>query len=121
MGCREARIDLILAAVSTMLEIHTPDLTVIEDYAHSRRTAQSTLGEVGGVIKRYLWLHELPFVEVVSSTVKKEIAGHGRADKDRMIAAVRPWIRTNDDNIADAVALALWGENHYDDLVDESA
>jgi crossover junction endodeoxyribonuclease RuvC len=116
-GCRELRIDMILTSIQRIFNEFELDLVMIEDYAHSRPTAQSTLGEVGGVVKRWLWLREIPFDTLSSQTLKLWTTGYGRASKPEMIEASRPWYDGRDDNVADAVHLARWGLDHFDEIV----
>lgn len=56
----------------------------------------------------------IPVVEVVTSTLKKEFARHGRADKQQMIRAARQrGFAPANDHEADAIACFLHGVTHF--------
>ena len=58
-------------------------------------------------------LYNIEIIGVANNTVKKSIAGHGRASKDQMIEAVRNLGHdVYDDNSADALAVLRWGLKH---------
>lgn len=118
-GVREARIDFIVREVLCVFESRPPDLVVIEDYAHGRVTSASTLGELGGVLRHELWLREVPYVTVVSSTIKKFATGDGRASKDDMVEAALPWWPIENHDEADALHMVRWGSERYDELVED--
>lgn len=116
-GPREARIDFILKEILCVALPVPPDLVLIEDYAHGRVTSSTTLGELGGVVRRAFWKRGIPYTTVVSSTVKKFATGKGSASKVQMIEAATPhWEVANDDE-ADALHVCRYGSAHYDTLV----
>jgi Holliday junction resolvasome RuvABC endonuclease subunit len=116
MGCRELRIDFIVREVMLVLDSAQVDLVVIEAYAHGRVTSATTLGELGGVLRRALWLREQPWTAVVSSSVKKHATGSGKASKQDMITAALPYWPVVCDDEADALHLMRYGCSHYDEL-----
>lgn len=120
-GPREQRIDFIWREVWCVMSSAPPDLVVIEDYAHSQFTASSTLGELGGVVRRELWLRQVPWVVVSSNTVKKFATGDGRASKQQMLEAALPFWPVQNFDEADSLHVMRWGAAHYDELVSETA
>lgn len=57
---------------------------------------------------------EIPVIEVVTSTLKKEFAAHGRADKgDMIVAARRRGFVVNNDHEADAAGCWLHGVSNF--------
>ena len=65
---------------------------------------------LAGETERICLRRRLPVFEVVISTAKKFITGHGQADKQMVVEAVRArgWM-VNNDNEADACAIWLYG------------
>jgi len=101
------------AVTETTETIGRIDLAVIEDYSFgSRGCAIFSSGELGGVIRLYLYLEKNDFLLVSPATLKKYVAGKGNADKDVMLKEVfKKWGQDfDDDNIADAYSLARAGE-----------
>ena len=68
-------------------QVPAPDLVVIEDYALGSpgRLSLIRLGEIGGIVRTYLYANELPFLLVRPTTLKLFATGHGNADKQTMI------------------------------------
>lgn len=62
-------------------------LVAIEGYAmgSARQSHSYAIGELGGVIRHRLWMHNLPFVEVPPALVKKYATGKGNAPKDLVL------------------------------------
>lgn len=114
----KVRIDRIVREVLRAWHLLLPDVVVIEAYAHSRFTSQSTLGEVGGIVRWELSKEDALWVEVVGSTVKKFATGNGRASKAQMLAAAREHFEAKNDDVADAYWLARYGLDHYYDLTE---
>jgi len=90
-----------------------PDLVVVEDYALAApgRIALVRLGEVGGIVRTWLFEQDWPMALVRPSTVKRFATGNGNAKKEQMIArAVELGARgsVNDDE-ADAFHLRRMG------------
>lgn len=90
-----------------------PDLVVVEDYALGApgRLSLVRLGEIGGIVRTWLFEQDLPVVLVSPSSVKRFATGNGNAKKDQMIArAIELGARgsVNDDE-ADAFHLRRMG------------
>lgn len=87
---------------------------VVNNGSHSPLNAASTrtgLSEVVGVMDLVLWQKaEKEWEEFYPSTIKKEVSGNGRADKQAVAAAVLEYVNgiefKNDDE-SDATAVAL--------------
>lgn len=121
-GSHIVRDDIIAARIVQLYRLHQPSLIVIEDYAYGQRTYMSALGELGGIVR-----HELVaasgvpncWVTFTSTACKKHTTGRGGASKQEMIAAMalyypRPYVSLiNDDNVADAMALARMGVDKH--------
>ncbi len=93
-----------------LITVYKPEKVVIENYAFGARgRAIFNLGELGGLIRMVLYETNIPYDEISPTTVKKKMTGSGKADKPAMIKAVNEYfnISIDDDNQADALALAL--------------
>ncbi len=89
------------------------DLVVIEGYAFSPDFGRMfSLGEIGGVIKRNLFLKNIRLISVAPNTLKKYVLGTGSAPKNKMILGVyKKWdIELDTDHEVDAYALAKLGQ-----------
>lgn len=88
----------------------------IEGYAYGAKGAYFNLGEVGGVIRLETQKAKLPLVQVPPTTLKKFLTGKGTSPKDVMIKELykKYEIDTNDNNDADAMALALLAYEYYE-------
>lgn len=90
-----------------------PDLVVVEDYALAApgRIALVRLGEIGGIVRTWLFEQDLPVVFVTPSSVKRFATGNGNAKKEQMIArAIELGARGNvNDDEADAFHLRRMG------------
>lgn len=116
-ACLEERLELILNR--TLYLAAGVDLTVIEGPAYSRPNAAIAMGQLSGVVRLALWQRQHPFVIVGPRTVKLHATGSGNASKDQMVEAARVLYDTTDHNVADAILLARYGEDKYDELVEE--
>ena len=108
-----ARIDCILEAVARELTKIKYDLVCLEGYSFgSKGRAVFQTGELGGVIRHWLWSEEIPWVEVTPTQVKKFAAGKGNVGKDQvMMQAYKRWgFEAPDNNQADAFVLATIGQ-----------
>lgn len=88
------------------------DLLVYEDYAMGARGRTFSIGELGGVLKHYCYLNNIPILLVPPASMKIFIAGNGQADKDQImqhLAEYYNYIFTKSDE-ADACGLMLMGE-----------
>jgi len=77
--------------------------------------------EVAGAVKWYLHHQQHAYVLVGTGTLKKFATGKGNADKKAMVAAAQLLVpELKDHNQADALFLAKYAAEHYDELVVES-
>lgn len=95
------------------------DFAVIEDYIYPRgkmaQFSMHTLKDLivmGTMVRHALVQARIPYVEVSPTSVKKFAAGDGSATKEFMLLNVyKRWgVECKDNNAADAVALAYFGE-----------
>lgn len=93
------------------------DHVVMESYAFGAKGRVFNLGELGGVIKYHF--HKEYAVEIPQILIqwhKMWVAGAGNASKLQVIKALREnyGIDVKNDNIADAVSMALFYKAHLD-------
>lgn len=115
---RGQRLLKISSTINTLLKRLKPDLFVMERifFATNAKTAIA-VGQAQGVMLLAAARSKLPVFEYAPGTIKKMIAGSGRADKKEVQKAVRKILgakvrsqakkRTHFDNCADALAVAL--------------
>jgi len=86
------------------------DLVALEDYAINAVGRSFTKGELGGVIKLELALHDIPCITVAPARLKIFASNNGGASKETMIRCARErlGVDTDDDNLADAAWLARY-------------
>ena len=87
------------------------DLVLIEGYAFGARgQAVYQIAELGGIVRFWLYQHEILTVEVTPATLKKFATGKGNAPKDAMIAAAirRFHLGEGHDDNNEADAYLLW-------------
>lgn len=91
----------------------TPNIIAIETiFTHPKRvTAATILGYARGVLLLAGQQASLPLLELTPATVKKAIAGNGRATKEQMQLAVANILRLPEPpqptDVADALAIAI--------------
>lgn len=61
-------------------------LVVLEGYAFGANRAAQKSGELAGVLKHELWRRDIPIILIPPTSLKLFAAGHGGADKGRMIS-----------------------------------
>ncbi len=67
-------------------------LVAVEGYAFGAQASREALGELGGILKRQLYVNRIPTVVVPPSSVKKFATGRGNARKDEMrLAVYKKW------------------------------
>lgn len=98
------------------------DLVVIEGYSYgSRGQSVYQIAELGGIVRFWLYQHELATVEVSPSTLKKFATGVGNCGKDAMLAAAIRRFHLgeghDDNNEADAYLLWCAAREAYGDPV----
>lgn len=88
-----------------------PELVCLESYAYSRINQAHQCGELGGVIRRRLYLDSVKWIAISPMTVKKFSTGRGNSDKNVvMLCTYKKWGQTFlNDNEADAYVLARIG------------
>lgn len=93
-----------------------PSLCIIEDaaYAAPSRTTVAKLKELSGVFKFVLEAHDVDWLEVSPTLIKKWVTGKGTAEKHVVARELkrRYGISFKDDpghDLSDAAALAAWG------------
>jgi len=108
-----ARIVMLGGKVLQKTQYYRQDLTVIEGPAFGMKNTNCIwqLGELAGVVKQYLYLHEFKFIVIPPTQLKKFITGKGNAKKDQMMLAVykKYGVEFADDHQCDAYALARMG------------
>lgn len=117
-GLAELRLVEIHEKLIDLLAEFKPDLLAIERvfFATNAKTAIS-VGQAIGVMMLSAAKMKIPIREYAPGSIKKMVAGTGRADKKLMQQAVRKFLgakvrsaahkRTHFDNAADALAVAL--------------
>lgn len=117
-GSPAKRLENIVKQMSGILRKYSPDVMVIEKlfFAANAKTAMR-VGQAQGVMLYAAAVNEVEVVEIAPGTIKKVVAGNGRADKKDIQKALRkvlgPKVRskarkkTHFDNAADALAVAL--------------
>ena len=114
----EKRLESIYKKTTLILKKHLPDVFVIEKifFASNAKTAIA-VGQAQGVMMLAASKAKVKVVEYAPGTIKKVVAGDGRAKKMDIQKAVRKMLgnnikskakkRTHFDNAADALAIAL--------------
>lgn len=90
----------------------TPDIELVsvEGYSFDSENLPFSIGEGGGAIRMALHKRGVKYIEVPPTSLKKFVSGNGAAKKDKMIESVKKHygFETDDDNVADAVGLAVF-------------
>ena len=86
-------------------------IIVIEGYSYASRYNTAMLAEIGAAIRIGLHQSHRSFVDLPPSSLKKFVTGKGNCKKELMLLNVyRKWgFEINNNNIADAFGLAMWG------------
>jgi crossover junction endodeoxyribonuclease RuvC len=109
----EARLAKIHKGLNTIIEMHKPDMMVLEKlYTHSTRpTTASILGHVRGVICLSAAQNNVELVEHSVKRVRKALMGNGNATKSQVQEFVKRLLNIKSDGFkldaSDALALAL--------------
>lgn len=87
------------------------DLVIVEGFSFAGKFNNSFQYELGTVYRMMLYKHDIAFVEVPPTTLKKFITGKGNSKKDMILLGVyKNWdFDPTDDNEADAYGLAQFG------------
>jgi crossover junction endodeoxyribonuclease RuvC len=113
------RIAAIAGLMMEAVEAVHPVAAVIEGYStgpRSGRKVLTRLGELGGVLKHWLWCNDIPFMDPAPSQVKEFATGFGDASKNTMLrVARRTWPECPHHDLADAFHMARMGYAKYDE------
>lgn len=106
------RLQNIRDRVAAILHAERPDLLVLEFYSLYSTNRPFAIGELGGVLQVTAADLGVEHVMVPPSLLKRFATGSGAAVKDRVMRDVHRKYgeEVDDDNIADAIALAKFGE-----------
>ena len=87
-------------------------LAMIEDYSYGSQQGREAAGEIGGVVRRYLWMRGIPTIPIEPGTIKAFI---GARDKSLILKEVYKQFRVDADNDdeADAFVLVKLGETLF--------
>ena len=100
----EERLKAIRDRIADIISSWQIGYVAIEGYAFSRANQAHQIGELGGVLRLFLHEHNIPFVEIAPSAVKKFATGKGNAQKHEVAAHVQKrWdvmFKTNDETDA---------------------
>lgn len=103
------RLTRILGHIGDDLRRHHPALAVIEGLYVGHNNNTLPLAELHGIVKHYLWAHDVPYLLVPPATLKIYAAGKGNATKDDVLLAVERRFghlaHIADNNSGDALAL----------------
>jgi Holliday junction resolvasome RuvABC endonuclease subunit len=102
--------------LSDILENGLSIKLVVYEQSHHRGGASTEIGvNLTGRIQECCTIYGIEYATVRTTTLKKFFAGRGNAEKVEMIAKAKEILGRApiDDNEADAVALALWGQSEY--------
>lgn len=105
-------LNMIMLEISSVWnDVGDPPCVMIEGYAFAKRSSHAhAQGELGGIIRRELWMKEIPYVEVPPNNLKQFATGKGNASKADVISAVtlktgREWIGKGAEDRVDAWVL----------------
>lgn len=103
------RVHYILCQFIEIFENHKPEKIIIEGYSMGSRGMVYDIGEVGGVIRHFMYMNKIPYIEIPPKTLKKYVTDNGNADKEMMMEAVGKKYGHifQDDNTNDAYAMAI--------------
>lgn len=122
-GRPEKRLEEIYKQIRLILRNFSPDVMAIEKvfFATNAKTAMR-VGEATGVLLFAAAKNNTNVFEYAPGTIKKVVAGNGRADKKLVQKAVRKYLgakvrsqkhkKTHFDNAADALAVAICHARH---------
>lgn len=116
-----SRTAYIVAQVEAFIDKHQPELVCIEDYAANAKFQIIQMVTIGASIRMMLHRKEVPYCEVAPTDLKKYVTGSGSAKKPDMIrhVALKWGFVTKKDDLADAVALAMYANAMYNAMTSE--
>jgi len=107
----EVRFATLLDELDSVFEQNAPGVVAVEDiFTHRNARSALMLGQARGVVLAAAGRRELPVVAYPPATIKKAVAGHGRADKaqiQRMVKALLGLEEVPAEDEADALAAAI--------------
>lgn len=109
-----SRLRYIADKLQVCIGLYEPDFIVIEGYAMGIRGGRVfDIGEMGGVMKAVIYNKKIEAIIVAPTSMKKFITEKGNAKKAQIRdSLLLNWdIDTDQEDIADAIGLALFG--HY--------
>ena len=104
--------DIEVAVDAILSELDNEDLTIfMEGYAYGAKYQRESLAELGGVLRRYFYLEDLPYWIIPPLNLKQFVSGSARANKNYMMKCTREkWgIDFKNDDVCDAYGLARIG------------
>jgi len=115
------RLGAIGKEVLRMLEKYHPDEVWLEGYSFGSKFNHEIMYSIGTVIRYFLWQSGYEWNILPPPRLKKFATGKGTGKKDLVMKQIyKYWgFDTDNDNIADAYALALYGIYGYLGIVDE--
>lgn len=117
-GSPGLRLSRIYDQLSGIFKKHSPDIMAIEKIFFARNVKTAIrVGQAQGVMLHCAASYKTEAVEYAPGTIKKVVAGNGRADKKVVQKSIRKYLgagvrskpgkKTHFDNAADALAVAL--------------
>ena len=105
------RVHTISARIFSFLPSPTFSTVFVEDYAFAAKGQVFNIAELSGIIKYGLWCDAYNFLRIPPTSLKKFTTATGTAPKELMMKEVykRYGVDFNDNNVADAYALARMG------------
>ena len=107
------RLGLLHDKIGKLLTRHSIDLAAVEDvFTHRNARSALALGQARGVALALIGSAEIPSASYPPATVKRAVAGNGRADKQQIQRMVQVLLSLSDlprEDEADALAVALCG------------
>lgn len=105
--------------LNSLIEIHTPK-TIFFEQPHLRGSGSELLVGLTTIIEEVVSEHEssgMSSMSIHTASLKKWVAGHGKAGKSDMVKSIKNIHRIEEDighDMADAIAVATWGaENMF--------
>jgi Holliday junction resolvasome RuvABC endonuclease subunit len=113
-----------LIAIETELArlIEPGSLICIEGYSFGSKNSQShAIGELGGVVRRMLYLNNYRWVDIPPNSLKLFATGRGNASKNEVVSAISArtgliWSGKGADDMCDAWVLRQMGLTHMGDM-----
>lgn len=115
------RLGEIGSEIMRLLEKYEPNEVWVEGYSFGSRANHEIMYSIGTVIRYFLWQSGYERNIIPPTKLKKFATGKGNSKKDLVMKSVfKYWgFDTDNDNIADAYAIALFGMYRHIGIVDE--